>query len=374
MVPTRTNAVRGPGIRISRSPRRAATAISSPAPGRKGWSTAPEASKRVAPGERRRRPGRFSGHTRAGRGTSSASCRGNPPPRRRKSPISRGVPVFASTPRKRRYKHIYWTHTRGVRQLRRAPSLPVLADPPAPVRPAGGLPRPPPRRKRRGGGPPPAPARERPGEAAVPGRGGTPGEAAGDGRGRRPGGPSAAVAGVPVGRARLPTGRISSFSRSAPRVIHALSRSTEARNAPGSTSSFSRNAFGSFIPVAQRIARLPERVEDTIVPTRTKFVRVAWAPVFASAEGSRDASFIPSPGAKRLFHCSGGTPRTLSPAGGGGRLRRDLRGVRAQAEVGRRGHAERDGRNDDGNAHHGQVDRLLQCIPRGTGCKQSYWT
>ena len=49
-------------------------------------------------------------------------------------------------------------------------------------------------------------------------------------------------------RTLLPTGRISSISRSLPRVSHALSRSTEERNAPGSTSSFSRNAFGCFIP------------------------------------------------------------------------------------------------------------------------------
>jgi hypothetical protein len=98
-------------------------------------------------------------------------------------------------------------------------------------------------------------------------------------------------------------------------MIHALSRDTDARNAPGSISSFSRNAFGSFIPFAQRTARLPEGVEETIVPTRTKFERDAGEPVFASTAGRRDASFIPSPGAKMLFHSSGGAAGTPVPAG-----------------------------------------------------------
>jgi hypothetical protein len=49
-------------------------------------------------------------------------------------------------------------------------------------------------------------------------------------------------------------------------VIHAGSLSTEARNAPGSTYSFSRNAFGSFMTFARRTARRAEGVEDTIAP------------------------------------------------------------------------------------------------------------
>jgi hypothetical protein len=84
-----------------------------------------------------------------------------------------------------------------------------------------------------------------------------------------------------------------------------LSRSTEARIAPGSISSFSRNAFGSFIPFAQRIARRIAEEEDTIVPTRTNALRGAWEAVFPSIAGSLDAIFIPSLGAKRLVHSAG---------------------------------------------------------------------
>jgi len=93
-----------------------------------------------------------------------------------------------------------------------------------------------------------------------------------------------------------------------------LSRSTEARNAPGSTSSFSRNAFGSFMPFAQRTARRAEGEEDTIVPTRTKLVRAAWEEVPTFVDGSRDAIFIPSAGAKMLFHSSGRAAGTSGPA------------------------------------------------------------
>ena len=138
--------------------------------------------------------------------------------------------------------------------------------------------------------------------------------------GKAGGGAAAATGGgtdlapVAAGRPGLPTGRISSFSRSLPRLIQTLSRSTEERNAPGSISSFSRNPFGSFMPFAQRTARLAEGVEDTIVPTRTNRVRVAWEPVFGSTAGSRDAIFIPSPGAKRLAHSSGGAAGTPGPA------------------------------------------------------------
>jgi len=120
---------------------------------------------------------------------------------------------------------------------------------------------------------------------------------------------------VAVGRPRVPTGRISSFSRPLPRVIHTLSRSTEESIAPGSISSFSRNAFGSFIPFAQRIARRAEGVEDAIVPTRTKFALGAPDAVLTSVAGSLDASFIPSPGAKRLFQSEGGVEGTPVPAG-----------------------------------------------------------
>jgi hypothetical protein len=90
---------------------------------------------------------------------------------------------------------------------------------------------------------------------------------------------------------------------------------TEERIAPGSISSFSRNALGSFIPFAQRTSRRAEGVEDTIVPTRTKFARGAPEAALTSVAGSRDAIFIPSPGAKRLFHCSGGVEGTSAPAG-----------------------------------------------------------
>jgi hypothetical protein len=68
------------------------------------------------------------------------------------------------------------------------------------------------------------------------------------------------------------------------------------------------------MPSAQRTARRAEGEEDTIVPTRTKLVRAAWEEVSTFAEGSRDAIFIPSAGAKRLFHASGGAAGTLSPA------------------------------------------------------------
>src|SRR3990172_785385 len=128
-----------------------------------------------------------------------------------------------------------------------------------------------------------------------------------------------------VGRTRLPTGSRSSFSRSFPRVIHTLSRSMEERSAPGSTSSFSRNAFGCFIPSAQRIARRTEGVEETMVPTRMKAVRAGWDSPFPLAEERRDGSFIPCPGAKRLFHCSGG--------------------------------------HNDGNSKHGEVNRFSHPLP-----------
>jgi len=95
-----------------------------------------------------------------------------------------------------------------------------------------------------------------------------------------------------------------------------LSRSTEERIAPGSTSSFSRNAFGSFIPVAHRIARRAEGVEETIVPTRTNAERDAWETDFAPAEGSLDGKVIPCAGAKRLVHCSGGRLGEVRSAGG----------------------------------------------------------
>src|SRR5512143_2653681 len=114
-------------------------------------------------------------------------------------------------------------------------------------------------------------------------------------------------------RTLLPTGRISSISRSLPRLIHALSRSTEERIAPGSTSSISRNAFGCFIPFAHRIARRAAGLEETIVPTRTNADRGAWEADFALAAGSLDGNFMPCAGAKRLVHCSGGfvgTPRS----------------------------------------------------------------
>src|SRR5512141_797631 len=127
--------------------------------------------------------------------------------------------------------------------------------------------------------------------------------------------------GVPPGgdggmdeRVLLPTGRSSSISRSLPRVSHALSRSTEERTAPGSTSSFSRNALGCFIPFDHRIARLAAELEDTIVPTRTNAVRGAWEAPFAFAVGSRDGKLIPCAGANRLFHCSGGGIETVLPA------------------------------------------------------------
>ena len=139
-----------------------------------------------------------------------------------------------------------------------------------------------------------------------------PGEGAGRGIGEATVGATGCDSSA-VGRTRLPTGRISSFSRSPPRMIHTLSRSTEERIAPGSTSSFSRNAFGSFMPLDQRIARRAEGVEDTIVPTRTKLVRFAWEPVFPFTAGSRDAILIPSPGAKMLFHCAGGVSEIARP-------------------------------------------------------------
>ena len=69
------------------------------------------------------------------------------------------------------------------------------------------------------------------------------------------------------------------------------------------------------MPLAHRIARRAEGVEDTIVPTRTKLVRFAWEAVFSFTAGSRDANVIPSPGAKRLFHCSGGVSGRTRPAG-----------------------------------------------------------
>src|SRR5512141_664675 len=128
--------------------------------------------------------------------------------------------------------------------------------------------------------------------------------------------------GVPPGgdggmdeRVLLPTGRSSSISRSLPRVSHALSRSTEERTAPGSTSSFSRNALGCFIPFDHRIARLAAELEDTIVPTRTNAGLAAWGAPFAFAAGSLDGNFIPCAGAKRLVHCSGGRVGTARSAG-----------------------------------------------------------
>jgi hypothetical protein len=145
------------------------------------------------------------------------------------------------------------------------------------------------------------------GETSGTNREGAPGEEAGK--------EAAAGLAVAAGLPRLPTGRISSFSRSFPRVIHALSRSTEARYAPGSISSFTRNAFGSFIPFAQRTARLADGVEDTIVPTRTKLLRGAWEADFPSIAGSLDASRIPSRGAKRLFHSVGGIAGLPGTAG-----------------------------------------------------------
>ena len=116
-------------------------------------------------------------------------------------------------------------------------------------------------------------------------------------------------------RTLLPTGRSSSISRSLPRVSHALSRSTEERIAPGSTSSFSRNALGCFIPFAHRIARRAAGLEETIVPTRTNADRGAWDTDFAFAAGSLDGNFIPCAGAKRLVHCSGGIAGTARSAG-----------------------------------------------------------
>ena len=84
---------------------------------------------------------------------------------------------------------------------------------------------------------------------------------------------------------------------------------------PGSTSSFSRKALGSFIPFAHRIARRADGVEETMVPTRTYDVRVAAAPDFAFAEDRWDGIFIPCAGAKRLVHCSGGDGGTTRCAG-----------------------------------------------------------
>jgi len=120
---------------------------------------------------------------------------------------------------------------------------------------------------------------------------------------------------VAVGRARLPTGRSSSFSRSFPRAIQTLSRSIEERTAPGSTSSFSRNAFGCFIPSAHKIARRAAGLEETIVPTRMKLVRAAWGAEPALAVGRRDGNFIPCAGANGLFHSSGGAVGTAFSAG-----------------------------------------------------------
>ena len=99
-------------------------------------------------------------------------------------------------------------------------------------------------------------------------------------------------------------------------MIHTLSRSTEARNAPGSISSFSRNAFGSFIPFAQRIARrVAEGGRKRSFPRGRTPCAAPWEAPFPFAAGSRDANFIPSPGAKRLFHSSGGVAGTPGPAG-----------------------------------------------------------
>ena len=69
------------------------------------------------------------------------------------------------------------------------------------------------------------------------------------------------------------------------------------------------------MPSAQRIARRAEGVGDTIVPTRTKLECGTWEPVFAFTAGSRDAIFIPSPGAKRLVHSSGGVTGSACRAG-----------------------------------------------------------
>ena len=115
-----------------------------------------------------------------------------------------------------------------------------------------------------------------------------------------------AAGGAGALRARLPTGRRSSFSCAFPRAIQALSLSTPASTAPGSTSSDCLYALGSFIPSAQRIARRAEGVSDTMVPTSTKFVRETGAPPFPPAAGSREGVFIPSEGENGFLHPSTG--------------------------------------------------------------------
>jgi len=178
-----------------------------PCAGAKRLVTPPAASSgtALAAGAAAARVAALGAYERRERYLDSVHAEGTPPPRRWKSPIPRGVPAFASTPRKTSIINIYIgripgsssTAARGV--SRRRPTFPPALFPPAGrlilLIPGGDW-----------------------GAATAPGWGGMPGEGAGAVPRRRPRertGPAAVAAAV--GRSRVPTGRIPVFPRSLPR-------------------------------------------------------------------------------------------------------------------------------------------------------------